>query len=223
MIVRWIEPLIVGAVIAVCLVGLWVQALSMPFVTSVLVRAVDSATVTGLTEEATLTTAEAVRAYVVDAERPDPLPTTVEGREGFSARAVKHLDDVRVVMSAARRITIALGLVVALWLFVRYLQRKPAPVVSACKAAGYILVLTPVLLGAAALIDFDTFFAYFHKPLFYGDTWLFSADELLVQLFPEPFWMASGGLLAGLTLSAAGALFLLAGLLGKLSSKSYPQ
>ncbi len=223
MIVSRLESLIVGAVIAVCLVGLSVQALSMPFVTSVLVRAVDSATGTGLTEESTLTVAEAVRAYVADPQRPDPLPATVEGREGFSARAVKHLDDVRVVMSASRRITIALGLVVALWLFVRYLQRKPAPVVSACRAAGGILVLTPVLLAAAALIDFDTFFAYFHKPLFYGDTWLFPADELLVQLFPEPFWMASGGLLVGLALSAAAALFLLAGLLGRFSSKSHPQ
>ena len=220
MIVRRLESFAVGALIAVCLVGLSVQVLSMPIVTSVLVRAVDSATGTGMTEEATLTTAETVRAYVADREQPEPLPATVEGREGFSARAVKHLDDVRVVMAATRWVTIALGLAVAIWLLVRYVQREPAPVVSACRAAGYILVLTPALLGAAALIDFDTFFTYFHKPLFYGDTWLFPANELLVQLFPEPFWMASGGLLVGLTLVAAAALLLFAKLIGRLSAKS---
>lgn len=223
MIVRRLESFVVGALIAVCLVGLSVQVLSMPIVTSVLVRAVDSATGTGMTEEATLTTAEKVRAYVADRERPDPLPATVEGREGFSARAVTHLDDVRVVMAATRRVTIVLGLAVALWLLVRYMRREPAPVASACRAAGYILVLPPALLGAAALVDFDTFFAYFHKPFFYGDTWLFPANELLVQLFPEPFWMASGALLLGLALLAAAALFLVARVIEKFSAQSDQQ
>jgi len=60
-----------------------------------------------------------------------------------------------------------------------------------------------------AVLDFDRFFAYFHKPLFEGDSWLFPAGELLVQLFPESYWMFAGGLLAASAVVGGSALLLL--------------
>ena len=65
-----------------------------------------------------------------------------------------------------------------------------------------------VVLGAAsAFVDFDTFFAAFHGLFFRSGTWTFPYDSMLIRLFPERFWIASG--VAWATLTGAGAAVLL--------------
>jgi len=210
-----LEGALAGLVLALCLSGMSVMALTVPQATSVLVRAADSASITGLTEQDTLLVAERVRAYVADLGPPAPLPSTVEDsegvpREGFTPRAVVHLDDVRAVFAATRWSSVALGLVFAVWLIVRMLQRKRSLVAYACKFSGAMMfaLFTLALLGGA--FAFDILFAYFHKPLFAEGTWLFPADELLVQLFPELFWMLAGALWAGASMLLAGCLWVIA-------------
>ncbi|MDP2400524.1 MAG: DUF1461 domain-containing protein, partial [Actinomycetota bacterium] len=56
-------------------------------------------------------------------------------------------------------------------------------------------------------------FAQFHALFFEGDTWLFPAGELLIELFPEPFWMTAGATWAGLVLLGGGLLYVVGSLL----------
>jgi integral membrane protein (TIGR01906 family) len=71
-------------------------------------------------------------------------------------------------------------------------------------------VVTPVALGVIGLIAFGPFFTLFHEIMFPQGNWEFPADSLLIQTFPEPFWIASMGLL--LACVATGSL--LVGLAG---------
>lgn len=210
-----LEGVLIGLILALCLSGMSVMALTLPQVTSVLVRAVDSASITGLTEQDTLFVAEHVRAYVADIGPPVPLPAIVEDREGvtregFTPRAVVHLDDVRTVFAATRWISIALGLAFAVWLIVRILQRKRSLVAYAFRSSGVMMFGLFALALLGGVLDFDILFAYFHKPLFVEGTWLFPAEELLVQLFPERFWMLAGALWAGVSMFFAGCLWVTA-------------
>jgi len=209
MLLRNAESTIVGFAVAVCLLGSAVQALTMPVVTATLVGLADSATITGLSEASTLATAEHVRAYVADPDKPEPLEAVVDGREGFTDRAIIHLDDVRVVLTGVRRLTIAVGLFVTVWLAIKYLRKDHRAAASAVRVAGYLSLVLPLLAALIAVLDFDLFFAYFHKPLFEGDSWIFPADELLVQLFPESYWMLAGGALATLVVIGGWSLLLL--------------
>jgi integral membrane protein (TIGR01906 family) len=55
--------------------------------------------------------------------------------------------------------------------------------------AGAIL-----LIGLAAVINFDFFFVLFHQMFFTGDSWLFLSTDSLIRLFPLPFWMDAAAL-----------------------------
>ncbi|MBS3973383.1 MAG: DUF1461 domain-containing protein [Actinobacteria bacterium] len=208
------EGVFVGAVLALCLSSAVVLALTVPQVTATLVKAADSANITGLTQQDALSVAEQVRAYVADIAPPAPLPSTVEDsegalHEGFTHRAVAHLDDVRAVFAVTRWASVALGLVFAVWLIVRLVQRQHSLVAFACRCASATIFMLFALALIGAVMDFDTLFAYFHKPLFAEGTWLFPAEELLVQLFPERFWMLAGALWAGTSMLIAGCLWVI--------------
>lgn len=208
-----LEGVLAGVVLALCLSGASVLVLTAPQVTAALVRIADSAEIAGLTQQDALSIAEQVRAYVADTASPPPLPSAVEDsegdlREGFTRRAVVHLDDVRAVFAAVRWSGVAFGLVFAVWLIVRLMQRQHSLVAFACRCASATIFALFALALIGAALDFDTLFAYFHKPLFAEGTWLFPADELLVQLFPERFWMLAGALWAGAAMSFAGFLWI---------------
>ena len=52
-------------------------------------------------------------------------------------------------------------------------------------------------------MNFERFFAWFHGLFFSAGTWEFPADSLLIEVFPEGFWVAAG--------STWGALVMLGG------------
>jgi uncharacterized membrane protein len=56
------------------------------------------------------------------------------------------------------------------------------------------------------LVDFEGLFARFHGVFFESGTWTFSSDSLLIQLFPEPFWIVSA--VGWTVLTAGGAVSL---------------
>jgi integral membrane protein (TIGR01906 family) len=62
--------------------------------------------------------------------------------------------------------------------------------------ALYAGAITSVVLVALAVIaatsNFDAFFSAFHGLFFKAGTWTFSEGSLLIQTFPEPFWMTAG-------------------------------
>ena len=62
------------------------------------------------------------------------------------------------------------------------------------QAASAIVVGLLLILGIWATADFDSLFTWMHSLLFAQGTWTFSANSLLINLFPEAFWAAMAGL-----------------------------
>lgn len=209
-----------GLALAVFAIGFALLPLQTRAATQELSRRHSLASEAGLTRAQTLSLAEQVRAFVV--ERRGTLPAVVDGRAGFDAAAVSHLADVARVLSATRVVTLVLGvLLVALGSL--GLARGHAAFVSvALKSGAVCSVALPLLIGSGAVIDFDRFFTALHAMLFTGDSWLFPSDSLLIQLFPEPFWVAEG-VAWGVGIVVLGAVFGTVGVvLGRLSARPSP-
>lgn len=204
---RRIEPIVVGLAIALVVIGLSVRVLTAPFVTTALLDATGGAELTGLDAATARGLAQQVRGYVTGAYQGE-LPERVGERDGFSANAVSHLDDVRGVIRSAGLLTLALLLVAGVWAVARWRGGRRGVVGAAMKAAAYWLLLGVPIAVVFALLDFDRFFAGFHALFFEAGTWQFPAGDLLIQLFPESFWASAGALWGALVLAAAVALML---------------
>ncbi len=197
-----------GVALTLTVFGFSFQPLLSPAYTEALVGAVDAPGRTGLSPEHVRELADDVRAFVAGVpgvELPDRLP---DGRPAFGPDAVAHLDDVREVVVGARIIAwvaLALSCAWAAWCLLGGADRR---MMLARSLRGAALASASFVTVAAlvAVADFDAFFAGFHDVFFEPGTWTFPADALLVRLFPEPFWVASGICWAALGL--LGAAFL---------------
>jgi integral membrane protein (TIGR01906 family) len=196
---RLVSAIIAGIALAVLVVGMSLYPMLHPTFTQILANRYSEVSEIGLPHLAALRLAEQVREFVADGD-VDQLPASVNGRPGFDAAAVSHLRDVRRVLAGARTFTGVLAAVMAVWLGVMIASRRFSQIASAMLAAA-IACVAFVLLGiAAGLLDFDSLFAWFHSLFFASGTWTFPADSLLIELFPEGFWVAAGATWAGLVL-----------------------
>jgi integral membrane protein (TIGR01906 family) len=125
----------------------------------------------------------------------------------FDAAAVSHLLDVRAVIASARLATGITSLLLATYVGFCVGKRRLARLTRGMRVGAVLSVSLLGLALVAALADFSWFFSAFHGVFFASGTWTFPADSLLIRLFPERFWMASGA--AWATLLAAGAALLL--------------
>lgn len=198
------------------MLGLALQVVLAPAFTRTLVARIGSAGLSGLSTASTLRLAEEVRIYVTDPHAPD-LPAQVDGRAGFDERQVSHLDDVARVIVGASRLTWALVVVALVWAIAarRAGGAARATLAAALKGSGVFLLVGVVVAGFAGMLDFDALFTRFHGLFFAAGTWQFYSDDLLVQLFPERFWVIAGGAWGLLTLLLAGLATLAGAFLGK--------
>jgi hypothetical protein len=201
--IRSLETGVAALLLAFTVLGLSLLPVASKPVVAGLVRAVDSHVSADLTGRETLDAAEGVRRFVVDPDAPG-LPATIAGRPAFDASSVSHLEDVRDVLVPALRLSAGLGVALAVWALVR--RRSAAGrrlVASACRAAGLVLLASAFAGIAAAALDFDGFFGWFHTLFFAEGTWVFPAEALLVRLFPIPFWVAAGSAWGAIVLACA--------------------
>jgi len=205
---------------ALLAIGLALQVLLLPAFTAANVASVDSATLTGLSATRTLQLAEEVRVYVTT-PKPAPLPATVEGRDGFDERQVSHLDDVRVVIVGATRLTWILFAGAIAWAAAAVWRGGSvrAILAEAMRAGGIGLLVVLALAAVAGVVDFDSLFAGFHGLFFAQGTWQFYDSDLIIQLFPLGFWVLGGAVWAGSTAVAGLSLALAGHLLGRRSEK----
>ena len=130
---------------------------------------------------------------VTAAQADGRAPSNAQGEEyRLDSAAISHLDDCYALASAARVPLIAIGVLAiaaAAHVGVRT-GRKNLGRVLAC--AGGLTIAAFLAFGAAALVDFDAFFALFHGLLFTQGTWTFWYRSLLICSLPEGFWMGMG-------------------------------
>lgn len=198
-----------AAAFALAVLGVSLHALLLPAYTRALVVAVEAPAMAALPPHEAIALAEQVRAHVAGVrgvELPAVLP---DGRPAFGERAVAHLDDVRDVIAGARAVTIAALAFVAAWTAWTLrgrATRRTRVLARSMRAAAVTLAGALGMVALAAIADFGWVFTIFHAMFFEGDTWLFPPGELLIQLFPLPFWSISGAAWGALVALGAGLL-----------------
>ena len=158
---RRIWSLLIGLALAVLVVGLALAVLTQPFFTRALSGRFSLAKEAGLSRERMLGVAEQVRLFVTH-PGSSALPDTVDGRPGFDAPAVSHLADVRRVIAAARLLTWALAITLALLLAVAIARRRLDGVAPALRSGAVWCAVFVLLTVVAGLFDFDALFSSFH-------------------------------------------------------------
>lgn len=196
-----------AVVLVVLALGVALMPLLTPAFTRALVARHASPAEAGVTERAMLETAERVRAFVV--AREGFLPERLEGRDAFDESAVGHLEDVADVIASAQIATAALALLAVLCGALALRSGHRDAVACALRAAGAGAMALPLVAGVAGVLSFDLLFAAFHSLFFAAGTWTFPYDSLLIQLFPEAFWVWSG-LAWGASVMLVGAVYMVA-------------
>ena len=117
--------------------------------------------------------------------------------------AIEHLDDVFGVLATAE--PVVLGAFIAAVLTAVGVGcangRRTFGTVLLCAGLGTIAVFA--ILGIWAAIDFEGLFAVFHSLLFAQGSWVFSADSLLITMYPEPFWVGMGAIWLATTIAVS--------------------
>lgn len=208
---RRFVTILAALALAVFAIGLALVPLTLPAATRFAAARFSLADEAGLPRERMLALAENVRAYVTgSASAREALPATVDGRDGFDGTAVSHLTDVRGVLQGAGLVTGLLAALVTLWMTVAVARRRVADIGAALRIAAIVDAVAVALLAVIALTSFDAFFSAFHGLFFAAGTWTFPSDSLLIQLFPEPFWVSAGAAWAVIVVAIAG-VYALAG------------
>ncbi len=112
-----------------------------------------------------------------------------DGTAAVNEREISHMQDVRYVMDGLYdAAVIAAGVVLVLVLYLLY-RAERRELASAIRGGIWLGAVIIAGIVAASLINFDVFFEAFHGLFFQSGTWLFYAQDTLIQLYPEPFWM----------------------------------
>jgi len=110
----------------------------------------------------------------------------------FNEREIAHLKDVKRLIRLDYQVMLGTGIYVLLyavtslcWLAEECRRRlAQAAIASSGLTLGLIL-----LIGLAAVLDFQGFFLWFHHVSFANDLWLLDPSrDYLIMLFPEGFW-----------------------------------
>lgn len=129
--------------------------------------------------------------------------------------ALSHLTDVNDVISRVTWALIGVAVLAAFCLMVSMRSFGAQAAGRALMWAGGGIVVLLVLLGAWALIGFESFFAAFHSLFFAEGTWTFPYDSLLICMYPTAFWMGMGAI----WLVTTGALSILSLVSGRMLVK----
>lgn len=148
----------------------------------------------------------------------EPLAVTVRRGDRtaalFNEREVAHLADVKGLIRDTYRVQELSTILTLALAGLSLLSTRQAPGAELARAVVRGTALTAALLalfGLGILLAFGPLFWIFHLISFRNDLWqLDPSRDLLIRLYPQPFWRDATGLVVLLSLTAAGLLALLA-------------
>ncbi|MCL2491134.1 MAG: DUF1461 domain-containing protein [Coriobacteriia bacterium] len=123
--------------------------------------------------------------------------------------SIEHLRDVRTVILFTWIVGAICAILIITLLITSYFKKWWSWLRTTLKFAAWICLAVPLLLGFIVGVAFDPLFTFFHEIFFPQGNWQFPIDSLLIQTFPEQFWVTIMLILLGL-IFAFGVLFLLA-------------
>lgn len=127
----------------------------------------------------------------------DALKRAFEGASEayvLSEEAVSHLDDVHEVITRVTMPIIGVVMIAAFCLMAGMRMYSRRVVSRAFTWAGAATLVLFAVLGAWALLNFDSLFAVFHSLFFAEGTWTFPYDSLLICMYPTAFWVGMGAI-----------------------------
>ncbi|EXF24199.1 membrane protein [Nesterenkonia sp. AN1] len=113
------------------------------------------------------------------------------GEQLFTDGEVSHMIDVKFVVLWAMLIGVIL-LVITLILALLLRAWRPGGTARGLFAGAWVTLGIIIAVAVLAIIDWQLFFAEFHRIFFADGTWTFPADSTLIQLYPEQFWIDAG-------------------------------
>lgn len=195
---RVVPALLVSAGTVLVILAGSLALLLQPFYLHAALAAARSAAATGLTQAeanqlSDRTVEELIRGPGTFAF-PDPA-----GARFYDPSEAAHMQDVRLVLARFMLLALVLG---ALGLLVLLRERREPWAWRAVAAGAAGLALTLFVVGAVALLAFDSVFELFHRTFFPGGNYSFDpARQRLVQLYPTSFWQLTSAALAGLVIA----------------------
>jgi integral membrane protein (TIGR01906 family) len=147
-----------------------------------------------------LATTNAPIALLEDLRLPDGAPA-------LNARELRHMVDVQ----AAYQMLLAAGIVGAIVLCsgigVLWTKGPPYRRISGALVNGALLTLGLLgIVGLYMVLGWQSFFTFFHRVFFEGETWLFPYSDTLIRLFPMRFWIDVAIVIVGLLAVEAGVV-----------------
>lgn len=134
----------------------------------------------------------------------------LEGKEeltlNYTAAEISHLDDVAQAMKSAQIGLFLSGIIILTLLF--YFRRDKEQLLRLLKYGGISTVTFILLILVALLLNFNSLFTVFHQLFFPQGNWQFAADSVLIQTFPQDFFMNVSIFIFGLAF-LLGSLFIL--------------
>lgn len=121
---------------------------------------------------------------------------TIDGveQEVFNEKEKHHMIDVQVLFVKTiwiRNGAIAMGLLSLLLIYLSNKKDSVSVIVNGIKTASAILGVGFVFLVTFAVLDFNSFWIFFHKVLFSNDLWLLNpATDNLILMVPLPFFFS---------------------------------
>ena len=144
-----------------------------------------------------------MRTLQPSSENADMLLAQASDTYVLDPEAIEHLDDVFGVLATAE--PVVLGVLIAAVLTAVGVGcasgRRTFGTVLLCAGLGTIAIFA--ILGIWAAIDFEGLFAVFHSLFFAQGSWVFSADSLLITMYPEPFWIGMGAIWLATTIAVS--------------------
>ena len=111
----------------------------------------------------------------------------VDGDVGLDE--IAHLYDVREIFAATWTAGIIAACVVLGAFTYQWRKGWKREQRRSLMIAGGLCIALPLVLGISAAFAFTMAFEFFHRLFFADGTWTFPSNSLLIQTFPEPFWM----------------------------------
>jgi integral membrane protein (TIGR01906 family) len=127
-----------------------------------------------------------------------------DGAPAFNARELRHMVDVQAAYQKLLAAGIVGAIVLCSGIAVFLIKGPPYRRFSAALANGALLTLG--LLGVVGLymvLGWQSFFTFFHRIFFEGETWLFPYSDTLIRLFPMRFWIDVAVVIVGLLAAEA--------------------
>lgn len=118
----------------------------------------------------------------------------------FTQNEQSHLQDVKKNVAATVNIHAILTVLVISWIIVSLQTRKLLFAQHILNSVSKITEIGFVAVAIVTVVAWSWFFTTFHQLFFPQGNWAFPEDSLLIQLFPESFWIFTTIILGILTI-----------------------